>query len=203
MAVYRFKVIFEDYEEVSREIEIKSVQTFEDLNNCILNAIDFEPNNNVSFYISDDYWRKGEEIKLISDDKAKRKMGKTKIAALIDDPHQKFLFTYDSKQTHWTLLVELLKIVPDNPSVSYPTCIKKEGVAPKAINTTIIDPNLLEDDEDFEDELEGDSAAYANAHLDESIADLEEEEIDEEEEDELDQMEDDMGEMDNDMDDDL
>jgi hypothetical protein len=29
MAIYRFKISFEDYDEVEREIDIKSIQTFE------------------------------------------------------------------------------------------------------------------------------------------------------------------------------
>ena len=32
MAIYKFKITFEDYDEVCREIEIKSNQSFEDLN---------------------------------------------------------------------------------------------------------------------------------------------------------------------------
>ena len=35
MALYRFRVTFEDYDEVMREIDIKSNQTFEDLHRAI------------------------------------------------------------------------------------------------------------------------------------------------------------------------
>jgi len=58
MSVYRFKVTFEDNDEIYREIEIKSVQTFEDFHFVILQSIGFDTIHNASFFISDDYWRK-------------------------------------------------------------------------------------------------------------------------------------------------
>ena len=41
MAVYRFRVSFEDNEEIYREIEIKSFQNFEDFHNVITQSIGF------------------------------------------------------------------------------------------------------------------------------------------------------------------
>ena len=35
MAIYRFKLSFEDYDEVVREIDIKTTQTFEDLHKAL------------------------------------------------------------------------------------------------------------------------------------------------------------------------
>ncbi|MBL7888018.1 MAG: hypothetical protein JNL24_00605, partial [Bacteroidia bacterium] len=64
MAVYRFRVTFEDNEEVYREIEIKSTQNFEDFHNVIVQSIGFDNLHDASFYISDDYFRKGDEITL-------------------------------------------------------------------------------------------------------------------------------------------
>ena len=42
MAIYKFKITFEDYDEVCREIEIKSNQSFEDLHRAIHAAIGFD-----------------------------------------------------------------------------------------------------------------------------------------------------------------
>nr|MDQ3045993.1 plasmid pRiA4b ORF-3 family protein [Bacteroidota bacterium] len=142
MAVYRFKVTFEDNEEVFREIEIKSAQNFEDFHNVIVQSIGFDNLHNASFFISDDYWRKGDEITLRpvdedDNDSRKRKnlapkkqMNKCKMASLIDDPHQKFVYVYDPK-TAWTFLIELMKIVPDDPKATYPKVSKTAGIAPK------------------------------------------------------------------------
>ena len=39
MAVYKFKIFIEDNEDIYREIEILSGQTFEDFHNCIKSII--------------------------------------------------------------------------------------------------------------------------------------------------------------------
>ena len=65
MAVYKFSVTFEDYDDVYREIEIKSSQTFEDLHKAIQDSIGFDNKQLASFYMSNDMWRKGREITLM------------------------------------------------------------------------------------------------------------------------------------------
>ena len=68
MAIYRFRVTYEDHEDVYRDIEIKSIQTFEDLHHAIQEAIGFDKSKPASFYMSDDYWRKDQEITLRAED---------------------------------------------------------------------------------------------------------------------------------------
>ena len=64
MAVYKFKVWFEDNEDVVRVIEVKSTQTFLDLHNAIQDSVGFDKSQLASFYVSDDQWKKGLEITL-------------------------------------------------------------------------------------------------------------------------------------------
>ena len=174
MAVYRFRVTFEEEEDIFREIEIKSGQNFKELHSGILASINFDVNEDASFFISDDLWRKGEEIALNSKSTAK-KMEKCKIVALIDDPHQKFLYIYSPLKTQWNFQIELVKILQDDPNKEYPLCVKSEGIAPKAIKPTIIATDLLEE-EDHDDEQPEDEEAYDNAHSEDEIANLEGEE---------------------------
>ncbi len=54
MALYRFKVTFEDYDDVTREIDIKSTQTFEDLHRAIHQSTGYNGEFPSSFYISND-----------------------------------------------------------------------------------------------------------------------------------------------------
>lgn len=194
MAVYRFRVTFEDTEDVYREIDIKSSQNFEDFHNIIIQSIGFDNIHDASFYISDDYWRKGEEITLQAEKEAstpKKQMNKCKLLSLIDDPHQKFVYVYDLK-TNWTFLVELMKIVPDDEKASYPKCIKNVGEAPKQYKTNTAVP-VVDEDEIDEDEEKGkliDAMAYTAGTEDEDTALLEGEEGDDddstnEEEDDL------------------
>ena len=203
MAVYRFRVTFEDNEEIYREIEIKSTQNFEDFHNVIVQSINFDNMHNASFFISDDYWRKGDEITLRpvdeddNDDRKrkslvpKKQMNKCKMASLIDDPHQKFVYVYDPK-TAWTFLIDLLKIVSDDTKVSYPKCTKNVGEMPKQHKPSNIVPPVAEDTE-FDDEPHIDEEAYVNAHSEDEIAVLEGEEGEEEEEATADAEEEDFG----------
>ena len=192
MAVYRFKVTFEDNEEVYREIEIKSTQNFEDFHNIIIQSIGFDNLHNASFYISDDYWRKGDEIVLhpqsaqeIENRKrkelpAKRQMNKCKMATLIDDPHQKFVYVYDPK-AGWTFLIELVKILLDDAKGSFPKVVKTIGEAPKQhkANSGLPDVDEEEDFDDEEEEHHKDEVAYG--HSEDETALLESEEGEEEE----------------------
>ena len=150
MAVYRFKVYFEDDESVWREIEIKSAQNFEDLHNTIQKAINFDDAHSASFYVSNDVWRKGKEVRILRSRKALQKgiwMHETKIASLIDDPHQKFVYEFDPDGACWTFHVELSKILPDSP-VDYPRISKSHGNAPAQYKATLPTDVVEEDDDE-------------------------------------------------------
>ncbi|HEY0030781.1 MAG TPA: hypothetical protein VGC65_08490 [Bacteroidia bacterium] len=190
MAVYRFKVSFEDNEDIFREIEIKSTQNFEDFHHSIVQSVGFDSQHDASFYISDDYWRKGDEIGLraLSDDEiekrkrndlpVKKLMSKCKMASLIDDPHQKFVYLYDHK-AGWTFLVELTKILLDDPKGTFPKCVKSTGEAPKQYKASNVVP-VVDEDEFDEEEPVHDDDAYVS-HSEDETALLEGEEGEEEE----------------------
>jgi hypothetical protein len=103
MAVYKFKVSFEEYEDIYRVIEIKSPQTFLDLHKAILDSIGFDQKQLASFYMSTDSWKRGQEITLedMSDDEDEDPskkipiMKKAQLQDYIDDPHQKIIYIYD------------------------------------------------------------------------------------------------------------
>lgn len=171
MAVYRFRVSFEDDESVWREIEIKSTQNFEDLHNTIQKAIKFDDAHGASFYVSNDSWRKEKEIRILRSRKALQKgtwMHETKIATMIDDPHQKFVYEFDPDGPCWTLHVELVKILPDSP-IEYPRISKSNGNAPAQYKATM--PNQVLEVEEEDDEIleeEGDSYVHkVDEHYDE------------------------------------
>ncbi|MES2837820.1 MAG: hypothetical protein V4667_09880 [Bacteroidota bacterium] len=152
MAVYRFRVTFEDYDEVTRDIEIGYDQTFEDLHNAIQKSIGFDGKNMASFYMTNDTWKKGKEITLVdmSDDEDESKipiMSKSVLCDFIEDPHQKIIYIFDF-MAMWTFQVELIKIVQEEKGVKYPQCIKSVGVAPKQYKN--IKAPGIDDEEDDE-----------------------------------------------------
>jgi hypothetical protein len=159
MALYRFRVTFEDYDDVSREVDIKSTHTFADLHQAIHQSIGFNPDYSSSFYISNDQWTKGEEIAFKPNErKASRGitlMENAKLSNFIDDPHQKFYYTSNFERP-FDFHVELVKILDETPGVSYPATVKSSGEPPKQFgnvyNPTVIPPT--NEDFDFLNEME-------------------------------------------------
>lgn len=147
MAVYRFRVCLEDNEDVYRDIDIKAAQTFDLFHDAIQEAFKFDKKHAASFFVSDDYWRKGDEITLNKEDLAlneediRKKIAKkflmkeTKIAKFIEQPHQRFVYVFDPN-VQWSFLIEMLKIVNEDAKLNYPVCIRTAGTAPKQYKQT-------------------------------------------------------------------
>src|SRR5260221_13030444 len=109
MAAYRFRVTFEDHDDVSRDIEIRTTQTFEDFHHAIHSFIGFDASKAASFYLSDDNWKKGKEItsrelKKTDTEKAKP-MRSSRLADSIADPHQKIYYVFDPV-AQWAFRIE-------------------------------------------------------------------------------------------------
>jgi hypothetical protein len=159
MALYRFRITFEDYDDVTREIDVKSNQTFEDLHRAIHQSTGYNSEYPSSFYISNDQWTKGEEITYMPNQKRVDRgvplMEKVKLLSFIDDPHQKFYYTFNFDRP-FDFHVELMKIIlEETPGVVYPAVIKSVGEAPKQFGN-IISPTIAPpagDDFDFLNEM--------------------------------------------------
>jgi len=153
MAVYRFRLTFEDFDDVHRDIEIKSTQTFEDFHQAIHAAIGFDGAKPASFYMSDDYWKKGKEI-TTRDLKEEEKdrvvtMKKSRLCDFIADPHQKIYYIFDFNAMWW-FHVELIKIlVNEEAGATYPRSVKVIGEAPKQYGITNL--GAVPEPEDFDE----------------------------------------------------
>lgn len=193
MAVYRFKISFEDYEDVYREIEVTSEQTFAQFYTTILSSIGFEDHGVASFYMSNDSWKKGTEITnkegKLKDGKPVALMAKALLKNYIADPHQKIYFVIESESI-WAFHVELIKILPTTDShQSYPFVKKMIGEAPKQFKV-VIPPSVTEEDglladDDLSDDNEtSDSFAGDEEYDEDDAASLEGEEGEDDETDE-------------------
>jgi hypothetical protein len=174
MAVYRFRISFEEFDDVYRDIEIRSVQSFEQLHQAIQESIGFDNSKPASFFMSNDLWKKGQEINNFPEETknaSARDMKNSRICDFIADPHQKIYYAFDAP-SQWTFFIELFKILPDGePGKKYPICVKVHGDAPKQYAVVEAPKGLPEiefmDDELFnnvvldeeEDAVEGDDAA--------------------------------------------
>jgi len=137
MAIYRFKISFEDFDDVVREIDIKTNQTFEDLHRAIHRSTGYNAEKSSSFYVSSDNWIKGDEIALLPNDRKTANgvtlMANSKLSNFIEDPHQKFYYIYNFERP-FEFHVELTKIILENDSnIEYPFLVKSTGEAPKII----------------------------------------------------------------------
>jgi hypothetical protein len=156
MAAYRFKVFLEDNEDVYRDIDIKAAQNFEELHTTIQEAFKFDAKHSASFFVSDDYWRKGQEITLRKEDlpldeeeirknvEPKKLMKDVKIAKYIEQPHQRFVYVFDP-EAQWTFCLEMTKIVEVNNRLDYPAIVKTIGTPPKQYKTVAIKEEISPD----------------------------------------------------------
>jgi len=160
MAVYKLRVTFEEYEDIYRDIEVRASQTFYDLHHAILQCISFDTKHAASFFVSDDYWRKNDEITLLDEDleDGVKLMKKVKISSTVLQPNQRYIYLYD-KQALWSFNIEMIKLAPEDVHAQYPRCVKTVGQAPKQYKQQVLD-KLKEKQE--EEELLVDKAPHVD-----------------------------------------
>lgn len=163
MAIYRFRISFEDFDEVVREIDIKSTQTFEDLHKAVHRSTGYSAEKSSSFFVSTDNWIKGDEIAYLPNqrktDRGVALMENSKLSSFIEDPHQKFYYIYNFDRP-FDFHVELIKIILEtDPNIEYPYLVKSTGEAPKIIDknnfgSVAVSSNPVSSDFDFLNEMD-------------------------------------------------
>jgi hypothetical protein len=139
MAILKFRVYFEEDDSVYRDIAIRHKQSFFDLHESLLKAFEFDSKHQAAFFRSNDNWQRGREITLEVYEKqykaAPLLMKQTSIGSEIRDTNQKFVYTYDFAKG-WNFLIELINISKEeNPRLSYPAMVRKEGIPPSQYGT--------------------------------------------------------------------
>ncbi|MEO6731076.1 MAG: hypothetical protein ABIN01_07650 [Ferruginibacter sp.] len=156
MAILRFRVYWEDDESIYRDVVIKHTQNFADLHTCILKSYEFDSKHKATFYRSNDNWLRGREISLEKyEDKTYKVdpliMANVTMGSEIKDPNQKFIYVYDFNK-FWTFMVELINVdKEENKKITYPSCIRTEGIAPSQYGTKgLVDSRLAEVEEKYD-----------------------------------------------------
>ncbi len=147
MALLRFRIYWEEDDQVYRDIEIQPGQTFLDLHQAIIKAYEFDGKHAASFYESNDRWEHGRaissEVLVNKKDAPALSMLKTPVSALVTNPGQKFIYEYDPAK-RWLFLVELIGVSrEENPKLTYPHCIRKEGIGPAQYGVKGVHPDKL------------------------------------------------------------
>ncbi|MCA5006440.1 plasmid pRiA4b ORF-3 family protein [Sphingobacterium bovistauri] len=157
MAVYRFRVTFEDYEDVYRDIDMPSKGTFLELHQEVHKTTGYHQDVPSSFYVSNDQWKKGTEIAHLPNPRKKDTgvliMEDVRLSKFIDDPHQKFYYIYNFDRPY-DFHVELVKIMKEEDGKEYPSLFKSVGLAPKmaAAANFPVATDLDDDDDDLIEE---------------------------------------------------
>lgn len=139
MAILKFRAYYEEDDSVYRDVAIRHTQSFFELHEAILKSFEFDNKHAATFYRSNDNWQRGREISIEVYDKQYKAppllMKETTIGSEIKDTNQKFIYVYDFVK-HWTFLVELINVSKEeNPKLTYPTTVRKEGIPPSQYGT--------------------------------------------------------------------
>ena len=134
MPLLRFRVYWEEDDQIYRDIEVLTGQTFLQFHEAIAKAYEFDGKHTAVFYESNDRWERerafASDVLVNKKDAPALSMTKTPVSALVTNPSQKFVYVYDPAK-QWTFLVELIGVSKDeNPRKVYPLLIRKEGIAP-------------------------------------------------------------------------
>lgn len=152
MAILKFRIYWEEDDSVYRDMVIKHTQSFLDLHNTILKCFEFDNKHHATFFRSNDNWQRGKEISLEKYDKVYKAepliMTETLVGTEIREPNQKFVYVYDFHK-NWTFLLELINVnKEENANLTYPSCIRSEGIAPSQYGTKGIISEKLSEIED-------------------------------------------------------
>lgn len=155
MAIYRFRVTFEDYDEVIREIDMLSKHSFLDFHQAIHQATGYNPELSSSFFVSNDQWKKGEEIAYLPNERKIRNevtlMEDSRLSKYVNDPHQKFYYTYNFDRP-FDFHVQLIKILKEEDGKEYPSLFRSQGQAPKAFGAISLTNDSTEKSDDKKDD---------------------------------------------------
>lgn len=134
--VYKFKLVSDEVNKFSREIEADSENSFLQLRNAILDSVDYTKEELDSFFLCDDDWEKHEEITLedmgmSQSDQDMWLMEDTHLSELLEDEGQRLIFTFDYL-TDRSFFLELKEIIPSR-HLSEPICTFKQGKGPQQV----------------------------------------------------------------------
>ncbi len=161
MFTYKFRMNFEDQEGFSRDIELRTDQTFLDFHTVISENLALDPATECAFFLCDHRYRKKKQIHQHKPENPPRKeedednpvparlyMEDCVLSDYIDDPHQKFLYVYDLRR-EWTFFIELARISRAAAGTDYPRIAGSVGGIPIEISRRPIPiPGELDDDDD-------------------------------------------------------
>lgn len=130
--VFKFHIISDEVDNFKREIKIDADATFLDFYGIIIECTGFSDKEMSSFILTDEKWRKKQEITLVEmdtdSDVDSLVMEECVLNDFLEDEKQKLLFEFDYLNER-SLFIELAEIIPGK-NLKKPLCSISEGEAP-------------------------------------------------------------------------
>ncbi|MGL5014642.1 MAG: IS1096 element passenger TnpR family protein [Bacteroidales bacterium] len=155
--IYRFVLLSDEVDNFGREISIDQEATFEELQDAILESVNYNKGEMTSFFLCEDNWEKGKEVTMMEMDTDSSEdswvMSETKLVDLIEEEGQKLIFVFDMMVDR-CFFMELEEINSGTLAKAY--CSKSKGEAPEQFvsfesfekeTNSFIDEDLYDDDQ--------------------------------------------------------
>lgn len=135
--IYRFVIISDECEDFRRDIRIDSSATFFQLNETILDTVNYTHSEATRFLITDKAWRPKNEVLLIdmgfsSSDKEIYLMEKTTLDDLLEEEGDRMLFNFDMLGDRY-FFMELREVILGQ-NLKTPEITRSKGEAPKQLS---------------------------------------------------------------------
>lgn len=134
MPLFRFRISWEEDDNIYRDIILTSGQSFAVFQDAILKAFEFTKPAPASFFESNERWTAGREIssEVLSNKKGAPALSsaKTPVSALVNQPEKRFVFRYFPDK-EWYFYITLIALSNDEiGEKAYPLLVKSEGLPP-------------------------------------------------------------------------
>lgn len=183
MSLLKFTIHWEEDTSICRHIEILSSQTYYELHTCLKTHFQLPEAMEASIFVSNNKWLKEKEVSSIVEknlrDAPALSMKRTPLGALINDPHQRFIYECDHLKK-WVFYLEIATLFPLPEDTSkYPRCTFTEGLSPSQFGTAMIEKenvvdvvekyDLNKDEDGFGDEGEEENISEEDYGTDENF----------------------------------
>jgi hypothetical protein len=133
--IFKFLILSDEVDNFKREIKIDADATFLDLYKSILDCTGYSDKEMASFFLTDNKWRKKQEITLVEmdtdSDEDSFTMDECVLSDFLEDEKQKLMFVFEYL-TDRALYIELSEIIPGK-NLKKAICTVSEGEPPVQI----------------------------------------------------------------------
>lgn len=137
--IFKFTILSDEVEDFVRIIDIDSESSFLDLQNAILDSVNYERNQITSFFLCNDYWEREQEVTLMEMESSSEYdnlvMEDTVLDELLLDEKQKLIFIFDTIYERAFFIV-LTEMIPGK-DLDEAVCITSTGNPPIQISEEV------------------------------------------------------------------